>query len=136
MAPLIGITTYGVDQAGNYSLPEPYIAATRRAGGMPVLIAPGETQLEELLTRLDGLILAGGGDIDPATYGGQPHSAVYMVDPERDATEVALAKAVVQSGLPTLASCRGAQIVNVALGGTLYEHIPDVFGYFLHLQQY
>jgi putative glutamine amidotransferase len=127
-APRIGITTYGIDQQGSYTLPAEYVSATRRAGGIPVLIPPGETRCDLLCEHLDAIILAGGGDLDPATYGGQQHPSVYMVDAHRDTMEIAIARRVIESRLPTLAICRGAQVVNIALGGTLHEHLPDLFG--------
>ena len=126
--PLIGITTYGRDPAKGFSLPAEYADAVRRAGGIPVLVPPGEPHLAELLSRLDGLILTGGGDLDPDLYRGSKHETIYNVDAERDATEIALTKQAVNSGVPTLGICRGAQVINVALGGTLIEHLPDVVG--------
>lgn len=126
--PLIGITTYSVDENGSYTLPAEYVDAVRRAAGVPVLIPPGEQELERLVSRLDGLILAGGGDIDPALYGGRQHSSVYMVDAQRDQMELALIQYLLPRQTPLLAICRGVQIVNVALGGTLFEHLPDQFG--------
>jgi putative glutamine amidotransferase len=128
MIPLIGLTTYGRDEAGSYTLPSEYVSAVRRAGGLPVLIPPGETNVAQVIDRVDAVILAGGGDIDPVTYGGNHHPAIYMVDGDRDRTEIDLARRLVQRDMPTLAICRGAQILNVALGGTLHEHIPDRFG--------
>lgn len=127
-APLIGITTYGRDENQAFSLPAVYVDAVRRAGGIPVLIPPGEPNLAALMARLDGLILAGGGDIDPALYNGNPHETIYMLDPERDSSELEMVRRVVQSDLPTLGICRGAQVINVALGGTLIEHLPDEVG--------
>jgi len=128
MHPLIGITTYGQDDAGSYTLPAEYVASVRRAGGIPVLIPPGEENLAELCDRLNAFILAGGGDIDPALYHGQPHKSVYMVNSDRDQMEMALARELIRRDIPTLAICRGMQILNIALGGTLHEHIPDTFG--------
>jgi putative glutamine amidotransferase len=128
MIPLIGITTYGRDENGAFSLPAAYVDAVRRAGGIPVLIPPGEPNLAALLAKVDGLILAGGGDIDPALYNGSPHEMIYMIDPERDGSELDLVQRVVQSETPTLGICRGAQVINVALGGTLIEHLPDEVG--------
>ena len=127
-APLIGITTYARDQDERFSQRTQYVDAVRRAGGMAVLVPPGDPRVEALLARLDGLIFAGGGDIDPALYGGRAHPEVYSVNRERDETEIALARRVVSSGTPTLGICRGTQILNVALGGTLHEHLPDVVG--------
>ena len=126
--PLIGITTYSVDENGSYTLPAEYVDAVRRAAGVPVLIPPGEQELERLVSRLDGLILAGGGDIDPALYGGRQHPSVYMIDAQRDQLETALIQYLLPRQTPVLAICRGVQIVNVALGGTLFEHLPDQFG--------
>jgi len=82
--PLIGITTYGKDEQNRYALPTDYVACVRRAGGLPVLIPPGETDLAPLRDRLQGFVLAGGGDMDPQLYGGRATDKVYMVDAERD----------------------------------------------------
>lgn len=124
--PLIGLTTYPPNAGDRYELPRPYVDAVRRAGGEPLLVPPGLDDPAGLLERLDGLVLAGGGDIDPARYGAPPHETVYAVHPDRDASELALAALVVEQGTPTLAVCRGAQVLNVALGGTLHVHLPDV----------
>jgi putative glutamine amidotransferase len=127
-APLIGITTYARNEENKFELPAAYIDAVRRAGGIPLLLTPGEERWQTLLSHLQGLVFTGGGDIDPQHYGGQPHEAIYMVDRERDASELALGQAAVEHGIPTLAICRGAQVLNVTLGGTLYEHLPDAIG--------
>lgn len=126
--PLIGLTTYGRDEKNQVYLPAEYGDAVRRAGGIPVLIPPGEKRWRELLDHLDGCILSGGGDLDPALYGGQPHPSIYMVDPERDELEVTLARALFERDLPVLGICRGAQVLNIARGGTLIEHLPDEVG--------
>ena len=126
--PLIGITTYGRDNDNHFSLPAEYVDAVRRAGGIPVLLPAGETQIDALLERLDGLIFSGGGDVNPELYAGQKHIEIYMVDTERDGTEVALARQVAASSTPTLCICRGTQLLNVALGGSLVEHLPDEVG--------
>jgi putative glutamine amidotransferase len=110
------------------NLPRKYVDAVRRAGGHPLLLAPGEPDLQGLVERFDALLLAGGGDVEPVIYGGEAHPSIYGTDPERDADELALARIAVDSGLPTLAICRGMQVLNVALGGTLHEHLPDVVG--------
>jgi len=128
VAPLIGITTYARDESNKVGLPAEYIDSVRRAGGCAVLLPPGEPHVDAALERLDGLIIAGGGDIDPSCYGGKSHPDVYMVDHERDELELGLARRVIETGLPTLCICRGAQILNVALGGTLHVHLPEVFG--------
>lgn len=127
-APLIGITTYGRDEQNKFSLPAEYVDAVRRAGGVPVLVPPGEPNLERLLACMDGWILAGGGDLDPARYGGSSHPTIYMVDAERDQSELDLARRLTVGARPTLAICRGSQVLNVVLGGTLIEHLPDVVG--------
>jgi len=126
--PIIGITMYGRDGDNKVSLPAEYSDSVRRAGGIPLLIPPGEEHWTDLLPHLDGLILAGGGDMDPELYEGNPHETIYMLDPERDASELMLAAKAVETGLPTLGICRGIQVINVALGGTLIEHLPDEVG--------
>ncbi len=131
-APRIGITTYGRHGPGllesRFNVPAKYVDAVRRAGGIPLLVPPGEPRGSELLGVLDGVVLTGGPDVDPARYGGANHPQVYGVDPERDESEIGLVRALVQAGLPTLGVCRGAQVINVALGGTLVEHLPDLVG--------
>jgi putative glutamine amidotransferase len=126
--PLIGLTTYGRGADNRYTLPADYIDAVRRAGGVPVLIAPGEPHLEGILDMIDALILSGGGDIDPGRYNGKRHETNYAIDQERDTLELELGRRVIDSGMPTLGICRGAQILNVVQGGKLIEHIPDEFG--------
>ena len=127
-APLIGITTYASNEDDEFALPAQYVSAIHRAGGMAALLPPGETAPDELLARLDGLVLAGGDDVDPDLYGGRHHPEVYNVSRQRDAFELGLARRVLAEQRPTLAICRGLQLVNVALGGTLHEHLPDVVG--------
>lgn len=126
--PLIGITTYGVDEERKFTIPREYVDSVRRAGGIPLLITPGESRFDELLDLLDGVILAGGGDIDPQVYAGQLHETIYSLDPERDSTELTLAQRLIETDFPTFAICRGIQIVNVVQGGTLIEHLPDIVG--------
>jgi putative glutamine amidotransferase len=128
--PLIGITTYHRETAGRsrFTLPSAYVDALRGANGLAVLVTPGEAEPEALLERLDGLVLSGGGDLDPSSYGAGPHARTYSVSPERDALEIALLRGALERGLPTLAICRGMQILNVALGGDLHVHLPDVVG--------
>lgn len=126
--PLIGLTTYGRSEDKRFYLPVQYIDAVRHAGGVPLLLPPGESHSNALLAQLDGLILSGGGDLDPALYGGSVHPTLYMVDPERDRSEMALVRLSLELGLPTFGICRGSQVINVALGGTLIEHLPEVVG--------
>ena len=126
--PVIGITTYGRDERNQFVLPSEYVDAVRRAGGLPVLLPPGECFIEDWLAIADGIILAGGGDVAPNHYGGTAHDSIYMVDEERDAVELKLALRVLESGHPTLGVCRGTQVLNVALGGSLHAHLPEIVG--------
>jgi gamma-glutamyl-gamma-aminobutyrate hydrolase PuuD len=139
MLPLIGVSTYVADVAwSNWErrsavLPSSYFELVAAAGGRPLLIpptstAPGgpEAGAEQVVAMLDGLVLTGGGDVDPAAYGEQAAPEVGGVDPTRDASERALLAAALQADLPVLAICRGCQVLNVYLGGTLHQHLPDV----------
>lgn len=126
--PLIGLTTYGRSTDDRFTLPAEYVDAVRRAGGVPVLMAPGEPHWGAVLGEVDAFVLTGGGDIDPDRYGGRKHETNYGVDQERDVLELAVARAILDTGLPALGICRGAQILNVVEGGTLIEHIPDAVG--------
>lgn len=126
----IGVTTYRREREGRerFTVPAAYVDAVRAVGCVPVLLSPGEAIPSELLARLDGLVLSGGGDLDPQFSGAGSHRAVYGTCAERDAFEIALVRAAIALGVPTLAICRGLQILNVALGGTLHGHLPDVVG--------
>jgi putative glutamine amidotransferase len=126
--PLIGLTTRAKDPEGRYGLSDRYVDCVRRAGGQPVLLPPGETEMAMLLARLEGLILTGGGDMDPSSYGGVPHPEIYGVDRCRDRDEILATQYAVAARLPLFGICRGIQVVNVALGGTLMEHLPDHVG--------
>jgi putative glutamine amidotransferase len=128
--PLIGLTTFhGADSTGRplSSIGMAYVDAVVRSGAVPVMAPLGlpEDALDALLERLDAIIFTGGGDIQPEVYGSQPHPLVDSVDPERDRVELHLARRVVERGKPFLGICRGLQVINVALGGTLYEDILD-----------
>ena len=126
--PRIGITTYGRNDEGRFTLPAKYVDAVRRAAGLPILLPPGEPLLDEWLALVDALILTGGPDVDPDLYRGAKHPEVYGVDRERDASDMKLARHAVETKMPALCICRGTQVLNVALGGTLVEHLPDVVG--------
>lgn len=103
-----------------------YTSMVREAGGIPMILTPGSAdEAADIVAHLDGLLLTGGGDIDPAAYGGSAHEALYGIEPLRDEYELALARAARSQGLPTLAICRGMQVVNVAFGGTLVEDIES-----------
>ena len=112
-----------------------YLDAVIRAGGEPITLSPRELRHDEaldLLRRFDGLVLMGGSDVDPHLYGQQRQAHVYGVIPEQDHFEAALVHAAIESKLPTLAVCRGIQLVNVALGGSLIQHIGDLAGVVQH----
>lgn len=132
MKPLIGLTTYGRndfdEDTPRFCTPAAYCDAVARAGGVPVLVPPCEPDFETLAARFDGFVLIGGGDVDPSHYGGNPHETIYMTDAERDGWELVFARKLSQSDLPALCICRGCQVLNVALGGTLIEHLPDEVG--------
>jgi putative glutamine amidotransferase len=127
-SPIIGITTYGCNEIGEFYLPEAYVHAVRVAGGLPLMIPPNQPDLAQLLCAIDGLIFSGGGDINPSLYGDCGHPTLYMMDSERDQCELALAKLALSSDVPTLGICRGMQILNVASGGSLVAHVPDLYG--------
>jgi putative glutamine amidotransferase len=128
--PLIGISSYGrAGQRQTFSLPCEYVDVVRLAGGVPVVLPAVEGEIPEALDAIDALILPGGGDVDPAHYGGVRHEANYGISPERDGFELALARsALARRDLPILCICRGMQLLNVALGGDLVSHIPDHYG--------
>lgn len=131
--PLIGLTTYFTDATwGNWAgdaaiVPAAYLDAVIAGGGVPVLLPPHADD-PHVLDAIDGLLLLGGNDVDPAWYGATPHPET-VPDPRRDAQELELVRAALERGTPTLAVCRGAQVLNVALGGTLLQHLPDVLGH-------
>jgi len=115
--------------------PFSYVAAVQRAGGLALLLPPDAAALEDpdaWLDCVDGLILAGGVDIDPALYGAQPHAETKGSVPARDHFECALASRALARDLPLLGICRGMQLLNVACGGTLVQHLPEVIGHFGH----
>jgi putative glutamine amidotransferase len=137
MAPVIGISAYreqarwGVWDTGAVLLPQHYCAQVAAAGGVPVLLPP-LPGVERAVGRLDGLVLSGGADVDPGQYGAGAHQRTYGVRPDRDAAEAALLAAALDQGLPLLGICRGLQVINVARGGTLHQHLPDLVGHTDH----
>jgi putative glutamine amidotransferase len=104
---------------------EDYLESVRRAGGEPIEVVVGAEDPEKLLSRVDGLMLTGGGDVDPALYGETANATFTAAEDGRDAFEIALARAAVKRGIPFLAICRGMQVLNVAMGGTLVQDIPS-----------
>jgi putative glutamine amidotransferase len=136
IGPLVAVVCYHLAsgrvtgwERGAFAVPDTYVSALRRAGARPVLVAGHEDHApEDGLEPFDGLLLAGGGDVAPNRYGAPRHPEVYGEDPDRDDIEVALARAAAERHVPTLAICRGIQVLNVAFGGTLHQHLPDVSG--------
>jgi putative glutamine amidotransferase len=132
MKPLIGITTHLSNNEFGQTrivLQQAYANAIHQAGGVPVLIPSliADDGWDALYAKLDGILLSGGGDIALDHFPGEAHPRIADVEPERDAIELKLARAVVDDGKPFLGICRGCQVVNIALGGTLYTHLPDQF---------
>jgi gamma-glutamyl-gamma-aminobutyrate hydrolase PuuD len=129
--PIIGLsaygdhTRYGVWAHQTVLLPHTYIDVVVAAGGAPLLLPPVATSVEAV-DRLDGVVLTGGPDISPDRYGAPLHPRTGALHPERDAAEIAILYRALESGIPVLGVCRGAQLLNVALGGTLTQHLPDV----------
>jgi putative glutamine amidotransferase len=141
--PAIGICTaleqarwsYWDEQAA--LLPRSYVDAVQRAGGIALMVPPDASSVQrpdDVLDLLDGLMLAGGADIDPAAYGASAHPETAGAVPERDAAELALVRRALERDIPVLGICRGMQLINVALGGTLHQHLPELFGHHEHLR--
>ncbi len=127
--PLIGISSYARGGTRlSFSVPCEYVDAIRRAGGVPVVLPPVLGPVREALDAIAALILPGGGDIHPERYGGDEHDANYGHCHERDHFELGLVRAALDRDMPVMCVCRGMQVLNVALGGDLIAHIPDVFG--------
>jgi putative glutamine amidotransferase len=132
--PVVGITTYVTPARWSYwdreaaLVPADYVHAVERAGGRPLLVPPSEDGVDETLDALDGLIFSGGADIDPDLYGQDPHPETFGVHPERDRAELALLEGALARDMPVLAICRGSQVLNIARGGDLVQHLPDVVG--------
>lgn len=133
-APLIGITTY-VERARWNAwdmpaalVPHGYVSSVSRAGGRPLLVPPSPQAAAETIAALDGLVLAGGADLDPGLYGAQTHPETQGVRPDRDFGELALVAVALKHRLPVLGICRGMELINVTLGGDLVQHLPDVLG--------
>ena len=136
--PLIGITTYVEPAAwGHWQLeaalvPYDYVRAVERAGGRALLVPPDEEGVEEVLDALDGLVFSGGNDLEPDHYGADAHPTTLGTNPARDRAELALLTAALARDLPVLAICRGFEVLNVARGGDLVQHLPEVVGHEEH----
>jgi putative glutamine amidotransferase len=133
--PVIGITSYAEPEAswGAWRLPAAliplsYVESVERAGGRALIVPPSEDGIEETLDALDGILFSGGADLDPATYGADAHPATNDVRPGRDRAELALLEGALARDMPVLAVCRGSQLLNVARGGDLVQHLPEVVG--------
>jgi putative glutamine amidotransferase len=132
--PLIGITSYaetarwGVWEEAAALIPLTYVQAVNRAGGRPLIVPPSDDGIEETLDALDGILFSGGSDIDPEAYGAEAHPETNGVRPERDRAELALLRGALERDMPVLAICRGSQVLNVARGGDLVQHLPEVVG--------
>jgi putative glutamine amidotransferase len=138
MRPLIGITAYaeqtrwGVWEEEAALVPLSYVRAVEHAGGRALILPPSEDGLEETLDALDGLILSGGNDLDPSLYGADAHPKTDAPRPARDQAELRLLQAALERDMPVLAVCRGSQLLNVARGGDLVQHLPDEVGHERH----
>jgi putative glutamine amidotransferase len=133
--PLIGITSYapervswGIWEVPAALVPLVYVDAVTRAGGRPLLVPPAADAVEETLDALDGLVFSGGEDIHPGAYGAEAHPTTTGVHEVRDRAEITLLRAALERDVPVLAICRGSQVLNVALGGDLVQHLPEVVG--------
>jgi putative glutamine amidotransferase len=133
--PVVGITTYAQEASWSYwkqpaaLIPLDYVEAVERAGGRPVLVPPSDDGVEETLEVLDAIVFSGGADVDPGSYGAEPHPETDAPQALRDAGEMALLRAALDRDLPTLAICRGFQLLNVARGGDLVQHLPETVGH-------
>ncbi len=139
--PVIGICTaleraqWSVWDQSAALLPISYVEAVQRAGAIALMLPPDANLVadpDQLLALIDGLVLAGGADIDPASYEQPAHPQTVGTVPERDAFEVALTRAAIERDMPVLGICRGMQLINVACGGTLLQHLPDLVGHEEH----
>lgn len=132
--PVIGISGYREQARWNQwdqpavLIPATYTDQVAAAGGIGVALPP-QPGVADAVRRLDGLILSGGPDVDPARYGEEAGPHTTVIRPDRDAAEVALLMAAIAAGVPVLGICRGAQVINVALGGSLVQHLPDLLGH-------
>lgn len=133
--PIVGITSYAQPAKwGAWELPAAlvpwyYVESVERAGGRPFVVPPSTDGVDETLAALDGLVFSGGIDIDPGTYGAERHPTTDPAQQHRDAGELSLLRAALDRDLPTLAICRGFQLLNILRGGDLVQHLPDTVGH-------
>ena len=138
MKPIVGITSYAEEVAWgawvepSAVVPLAYVRSVEHAGGRPLVVPPSEEGIEETLAVLDGIIFSGGSDLHPELYDADPHPETREVREERDRAELALLSAALERDMPVLAVCRGSQILNVARGGDLVQHLPEVVGHERH----
>jgi putative glutamine amidotransferase len=143
MRPIIAITSTGKHEAylesryyqSYYASPSPYVDAVRKAGGVPIILPPiHPDEAQDILQTVNAIIIAGGADVSPEFYGGNSeHPHLTKLDKERDASEIAIVQQMIEMGdKPLFCVCRGMQVLNVALGGTMYEHIPDILDDDMH----
>jgi putative glutamine amidotransferase len=138
MRPVIGITSYleqarwGVWDVPAAVLPFRYVERVEAAGARAVVLPPTTTGVDDVLGRLDAIVFAGGADLDPASYGAEPHRETTGLRPDRDAAELPLMRAALDRDLPLLGICRGMQLLSVVCGGSLVQHLPEVVGHERH----
>ncbi|HEX6701584.1 MAG TPA: gamma-glutamyl-gamma-aminobutyrate hydrolase family protein [Gaiellaceae bacterium] len=138
MRPLIGITTYVEPARWGYweleaaLIPQDYVESVENAGGRALLVPPSDDAVEETLDALDGIVFTGGADIDPKEYGAEAHAETFGIRGDRDRSELALMRAALERDMPVLGICRGIQVLNVARGGDLHQHLPDLVGHEQH----
>jgi putative glutamine amidotransferase len=138
MRPIVGITSYaeevtwGAWVEPSAVVPLAYVRAVEHAGGRPLVVPPSEDGIEETLGVLDGIVFSGGSDLHPELYDADPHPETTDVREERDRAELALLSAALERDMPVLAVCRGSQVLNVARGGDLVQHLPEIVGHERH----
>lgn len=141
MKPVIGITAYAQEASwGVWTLPAAliplsYVTSVEQAGGRPIVIPPIADAVDETLDAIDGLIFSGGADLDPALYGAERHPETRVVHAHRDEAELKLLEGALARDMPLLAVCRGMQMLNVARGGDLHQHLPELVGHEGHCEK-
>lgn len=135
MRPVIGITMYVTPAKWSYweleaaLIPHDYVKAVEEAGGRPLLVPPSDEGVEETLDALDGIVFSGCSDLDPEYCGAEAHPETFGIHAERDHSELELMRAALERDMPVLGICRGIQVFNVARGGNLHQHLPELVGH-------